>query len=145
MTKKKLLAKAKEMGLDVTDALTKAQIQAAIDDAESVEVEVEETTEYEIEVEADAVTEDDVVIEVTSSEAEEILEAAPAVDEENEKRLNAVADAQADLVLLVGASIEELKAYAEKNSINVHKGLSRHELYKQIKKGVISRLKRPKR
>jgi len=143
MTKKKLLAKAKEMGLDVTDSLTKAQIQAEIDAAESAEV--EETTEYEVEVEADTIVEDDVVIEVTSSEAEEILEAEPEVDGVNEKKLKAVADAQTDLVALANASSEELKAFAEKNSIKVHKGLSRGELYKQVKRGVISRLKRPKR
>lgn len=139
MTKKKLLAKAKEMGLEVSDSLTKAQIQAAIDAAESAEV--EETTEYEFEVEADTITEDDVVIEFTPAAEEEAEEAEEPVVEE---RVKAVADAQVDLVALINASTSELYAYAEEKGLRIHKGLSRKEAYGQIKKKIISGLKRPK-
>ena len=144
MTKKKLLAKAKEMGLDVTDALTKAQIQAAINDAESVEVEVEETTEFEVEVEAEFATEDDVVIELTKGEAEEVLEKTEEAEVDDAKqRLDAVAVAQTDLAALIVATKSELYDYAKENDISIHRGLSQKEAFRQVKRGIISRLKKP--
>ena len=162
MTKKKLLAKAKEMGLDVTDALTKAQIQAAIDDAESVEVEEEETS---IEVEVDTSSTDDVVIEFTPAEAEETLDSADdpiienlppeafieskeeAVDpyaEENAKRAKVLSDTLGKINGLNELSTSELYKFAKDEGIRMHKGLSKHEAFRSIKRSLMSKVKRPK-
>ena len=151
MTKKKLLAKAKEMGLDVSDKLTKSQIQAAINEAESAEVEETESTEYEVEVEADTATEDDVVIEFTKEEAEEYLEEVveePLVSEEvkkaNKAKLEAVAVAQENLAALAEMSKDQLYTFAKVEGISIHRGLSQREAYLQIKRNILSTLKRPK-
>ena len=151
MTKKKLLAKAKEMGLEVSDSLTKAQIQAAINEAESAEVEEAESTEYEFEVEADTATEDDVVIEFTKEEADEYLEEVaeePLVSEEvkeaNKAKLQAVAVAQENLAALAEMTTSQLYQFAQTEGFRIHKGLSRREAYLQVKKKILSTLKRPK-
>lgn len=151
MTKKKLLAKAKEMGLDVSDKLTKSQIQAAINEAESAEVEETESTEYEVEVEADTATEDDVVIEFTKEEADEYLEevaeeplVSQEVKEANKAKLEAVAVAQKHLAALAEMTTSQLYDFAKTEGFRIHKGLSRREAYLQVKKKILSTLKRPK-
>lgn len=105
MTKKKLLAKAKEMGLEVSESMTKSEIQSVINDSEN----------------APAI--EDVVIEFTPSEE--------PVTEETVKE---VADLQIDLIALSSFTRSELYAYARENGISIHRGLSRKEAFNQIKK-----------
>jgi hypothetical protein len=161
MTKKKLLAKAKEMGLDVTDKMTKAQIQSAIDASEAAAVE-EETS---IEVEVDTSTDDDVVVEFTPAEAEEtpdlgddpIIENLPpeafieskeeAVDpyaEENARRAKVLTDTLGKINGLSELSTSQLYQFAKDEGIGMHKGLSKHEAFRSIKRSLMSKVKRPK-
>jgi len=161
MTKKKLLAKAKEMGLDVTDKMTKAQIQVAINDAESVE----ETELTEIEVEVDTSTDDDVVVEFTPAEAEEtpdlgddpiienlspeafIESKEEAVDpyaEENARRAKVLTDTLGKINGLSELSTSQLYQFAKDEGIRMHKGLSKNEAFRSIKRSLMSKVKRPK-
>ena len=171
MTKKKLLAKAKEMGLDVTDKMTKAQIQAAINDAESVEE--TELTEVEVEVEVDTSTDDDVVVEFTPAEAEETpdlgddriienlspeafiesKEEAPAeevpVEEESDDPQTvydeALRKAREQIQSISGYNSKQLYVYGQDLGCKLHKGLTKHELIRKIKSKVSNSLpKRPK-
>jgi len=166
MTKKKLLAKAKEMGLDVTDKMTKAQIQAAINDAESVE-------ETVVEVEVDTSTDDVVVVEFTPAEAEEtpdlgddpIIENLPPeafieskeeasaeevpVEEESDDPQTvydeALLKAREQIRSISGYNTKQLYVYGKDLDCKLHKGLTRHELIKKIKSKLSNSLpKRPK-
>ena len=166
MTKKKLLAKAKEMGLDVTDKMTKAQIQAAINDAESVE-------ETVVEVEVDTSTDDVVVVEFTPAEAEETpdlgddpiienlppeafiesKEEAPAeevpVEEESDDPQTvydeALLKAREQIRSISGYNTKQLYVYGKDLDCKLHKGLTKHELIRKIKSKLSNSLpKRPK-
>jgi len=170
MTKKKLLAKAKEMGLDVTDKMTKAQIQSAIDASEAAAVEEEETS---IEVEVDTSSTDDVVVEFTPAEAEEtpdlgddpIIENLPPeafieskeeasaeevpVEEESDDPQTvydeALLKAREQIRSISGYNTKQLYVYGKDLDCKLHKGLTRHELIKKIKSKLSNSLpKRPK-
>ncbi len=164
MTKKKLLAKAKEMGLDVTDKMTKAQIQSAIDASEAAAVEEEETS---IEVEVDTSSTDDVVVEFTPAEAEEtpdlgddpIIENLPPeafIESEEEAPVEESDDPQAvydEALLKARKQISEISGYNTKQlyvygrdlGCKLHKGLSKSELIRKIKSKLSNSLpKRPK-
>jgi hypothetical protein len=180
MTKKKLLAKAKGMGLDVTDKMTKAQIQAAINDAESVEVEVEvEVEETTIELDADFIADDDVVIQFTPAEAEEVLEETAEeetdmiddsgddpiienlppesfieseedvklspVQEENARRVKAIADAQVELVALSKLTEAQLREYSELKGHVFSPELDKQQIFTSLRNGIIGKLKKPKK
>jgi hypothetical protein len=178
MTKKKLLAKAKGMGLDVTDKMTKAQIQAAINDAESVEVEVE-VEETTIELDADFIADDDVVIQFTPAEAEEVLEETAEeetdmiddsgddpiienlppesfieseedvklspVQEENARRVKAIADAQVELVALSKLTEAQLREYSELKGHVFSPELDKQQIFTSLRNGIIGKLKKPKK
>ena len=176
MTKKKLLAKAKGMGLDVTDKMTKAQIQAAINDAESVEVEAEETT---IELDSDFIADDDVVIQFTPAEAEEVLEETSEeetdmiidsgddpiienlppeafikseedvklspVEEENARRVKAIADAQVELIALSKLTEAQLREYSELKGHVFSPELNKQQIFTFLRNSIIGKLKKPKK
>jgi len=178
MTKKKLLAKAKGMGLDVTDKMTKAQIQAAINDAESVEVEVE-VEETTIELDSDFIADDDVVIQFTPAEAEEVLEETveeetdmiddsgddpiienlppesfiesdedvkfSPVEEENARRVKAIADAQVELVALSKLTEAQLREYSELKGHVFSPELDKQQIFTFLRNGIIGKLKKPKK
>ena len=144
MTKKKLLEKAQEMGLEVSDSLTKAEIQAAIDAAESAEVEETDLTEYEFEDETDTATDDDVVVEVTSSDETETFGGLTEADlEENKRRKQAIADATLFLTIIHEYDRGQLRAYMKSEGIEGSEDQSNEEWISIIKASVTSKLKKP--